>query len=97
MMSSVVHCYSQNVGALRSLNLIEGNNIPAGGIASIIRDLKKHAIKHRRACACLVGQESSTEDLVALLEATNNFDPSKCLSAIHIVTEDLCKEIAKWL
>jgi hypothetical protein len=95
MMSSVVHCYSQNVEALRSLNLIEGNNIPAGDIASIIRDLKKHAINHRRACVCLVGQESTTNDLAELLEATNNLDPRCWLSAI--VTEDLCKEIAKWL
>jgi hypothetical protein len=95
MMFSVVHFYSQNMEALRSLNLIEGNNIPASDIASIIRDLKKHAIKHRRACVCLVGQESTAKDLAALLVATNNLDPSKCLS--DIVTEDLCKEIAKWL
>jgi hypothetical protein len=67
------------------------------GLVALSRATKDHAIKHQRACICLIGHERMTKDLRALLVATCNLD----LKYLHwlptIGTETLCKEIARWL
>jgi hypothetical protein len=87
-----------DMGALASLDLTK-NGIGAGPMASISRVLKRRAIQHQRACACLVGHELTTKDVRALLVATYNLNPRCWLLAIR--KEQLCKDIvhdiATWL
>ena len=86
-------------GALLSLNLSR-NSIGADSIASITAALKRHAIEHQRPCISIrLGDQdqhllAQTKDLRALMVATSNLNPSRCMPAI---SDDLLKEIAEWL
>ena len=87
------------MGALFSLNLTR-NNIGADGVASIAAALKRHAIEHQRPCISIrLGDQDQhllarTKDLRALLVATSNLNPSRCIPAISAY---LLKEIVEWL
>jgi hypothetical protein len=75
---------------LVSLDLTGSNDIEKDALASIVRDLKTYAIEKNQACTCLVGHERMTEDLRALLVATNNL----CDTLPALDTEQMCEEIA---
>jgi hypothetical protein len=87
------------MGALFSLNL-STNNIGVDGVASLTAALKRHAIEHQRPCISIrLGDQDQhllarTKDLRALLVATSNLNPSRCMPAI---SDDLLKEIAEWM
>ena len=89
----------KNMGALVSLSLSR-NNIQVDGVAPLTAALKMHAIEHQRPCISIrLGHQDQhllarTKDLRALLVATSNLNPSRCMPAI---SDDLLKEIAEWL
>jgi hypothetical protein len=85
--------------AMFSLNL-STNNIGADGVASLTTALKRRAIEHQRPCISIrLGDQdqhllAQTKDLRALMVATSNLNPSRCMPAI---SDDLLKEIAEWM
>jgi hypothetical protein len=72
----------------------------APAISSLTAALKRRTIEHQRPCTSIrLGYQDQhllarTKDLRALMVATSNLNPSRCMPAI---SDDLLKEIAEWL